>query len=184
MIRSVLHRTASAWRRFRNTEQGSGATELVIVLPLMMGVFMSAMECGLYMTRQILLERAVDIAVRDLRLGLIEDPNHDKLKDRVCANASIIPNCDTQIRMELVRISTTDWNFPPEAVACVDRDEEIDLSLDLDPGVANELMLVRVCLIQDAIFPNTDFAEGISYSGDDAGGYALISTSAFVNEPR
>jgi len=184
MMRSVMLRTGAAWRRFRENQAGGGAIEMVIVLPLMLGVFISSIECGLYMTRQILLERAVDMTVRDLRLGLIENPDHDALKQNICANSSIIRDCDNAIRIELLRISTTDWNFPAEAVACVDRDEPIDISLSFDPGVENEMMLVRVCLIQDAIFPNTDFAQGIAFEGDAAGGYALISTSAFVNEPR
>lgn len=184
MIRSVLHRTTAAWRGFRKNQSGGGAVELVIVLPLLLGVFISSFECGLYMTRQILLERAVDMTVRDLRLGLIPDPDHNALKESICANTSIIRDCDSSIRIELVRISTTDWIFPSEAVPCVDRDEPIDLSLSFDPGAQNELMLVRVCLIQDAIFPNADFAQGIAFEGDAAGGYALISTSAFVNEPR
>ncbi len=184
MISNSIRRLGSAWRRFRTSQSGGGAIELVIVLPVLLGIFISAMECGLYMTRQIMLERAVDMTVRELRLGQIDSPNHDKLKDSICENTSIIPDCATAIRIELVRISTTDWAFPTTGVACVDRDEPIDLSLEFNPGVENELMLVRVCLIQDAIFPGANFAQGIAFEGDDAGGYALVSTSAFVNEPR
>lgn len=184
MIRSALHRFRGAWTRFRTSQAGGGAIELVIILPVLMGIFISATECGLYMTRQIMLERAVDMTVRELRLGRIPDPDHDDLKASICANTSIIPNCADTIRIELLRISTTTWAFPTEGVACVDRDEPIDLSLEFNPGVENELMLVRVCLIQDAIFPGANFAQGIAFEGDDAGGYALVSTSAFVNEPR
>lgn len=184
MIRSAFPRVAAAWKRFRASQSGSGAIELVIVLPVMLGVFISSMECGLYMTRQIMLERAVDITVRELRLGRIDNPNHTKLKQSICANTSIIPDCANSIRIELLRVSTTDWSFPSEGVPCVDRDQPIDISLEFNPGVENELMLVRVCLIQDAIFPGANFAQGIAFEGDAAGGYALVSTSAFVNEPR
>ena len=183
MIRAPLSRLRDALRSFRRREAGSGALELVIVLPVMMMVFMYSAESGLYMTRQIMLERAVDLTVRDLRLGRIPTPTHAELKDDICANSSIIPDCDTALRVELVRVSTTNWNLPNTAIECVDRDEPIELSLEFNPGVENELMLVRVCLIQDAIFPGTKFSEGIAREGDSAGGYAIVSTSAFVNEP-
>ena len=183
MIRAAVNKVGQAWRRFRDNQSGGGAIELVIVLPVMMGIFISATECGLYMTRQIMLERAVDMTVRDLRLGKIPNPTHLKLKNSICANTSIIPDCVDSIRIDLVRVSTTTWAFPTTRVECVDRDQPIELSLEFNPGVQNELMLVRVCLLQDAIFPGADFAEGIAYEGDSAGGYALISTSAFVNEP-
>lgn len=183
MIGSTLSNVRKAWDRFRANQSGGGAIELVLVLPVMMGIFISATEAGLYMTRQIMLERAVDMTVRDLRLGKIPNPTHSKLKTSICANVSIIPDCSTAIRIDLVRVSTTTWDFPTTAVECVDRAQPIELSLEFNPGAQNELMLVRVCLLQDAIFPGADFARGIAYEGDAAGGYALISTSAFVNEP-
>lgn len=183
MIRSCLRRLGTAWSDFRKGQAGGGAIELVIVLPVMMGIFIAATESGLYMTRQIMLERAVDMTVRDLRLGKIPNPNHAKLKTSICANVSIIPDCAESIRIDLVRVSTTTWAFPTTRVECVDRSQPIELSLEFNPGAENELMLVRVCLLQDAIFPGAEFAQGIAYEGDAAGGYALISTSAFVNEP-
>lgn len=183
MIRALLRRVRHAAGRFRKGEAGNGAIELVIVLPMIMTVFMYSAESGLYMTRQIMLERAVDITVRDLRLGRIPTPTHQELKDRICANSSIIPDCADALRVELLRVSTTTWNMPTTTVPCIDRDEPIELSLEFNPGVENELMLVRVCLIQDAIFPGTDFSKGIAREGDSAGGYAIISTSSFVNEP-
>lgn len=183
MIRSLLRRAARASARFRRNEAGNGAIELVLVLPMLMMVFTYSAECGLYMTRNIMLERAVDITVRDLRLGRIETPTHAELKENICANSSIIPDCADALRVELLRVSTTTWNMPTTAVECVDRDEPIELSLEFNPGVENELMLVRVCLIQDAIFPGTEFSKGIAREGDSAGGYAIIATSAFVNEP-
>jgi hypothetical protein len=184
MIRDAFRNVRSSWKRFRAGQSGGGAIELVLVLPVMMGIFISATECGLYMTRQIMLERAVDIAVRDLRLGRIPNPNHVKLKKSICANTVILPDCSKSLRVELLPISTTTWAFPTNGVECVDRAKDIEINQDFNPGADNELMLVRVCLIQDAIFPGASFAQGIAYKGDAAGGYALVSVSSFVNEPK
>lgn len=183
MTRPVVHTLRKALGRFLRDRRGGGAIELCIVLPLMMGVFMAATECGLYMTRQVMLERAVDITVRDLRLGRIPNPTHAKLKARICENGSIIRDCDDALRVDMVPVSTTTWNFPTNGIECVDRAKPIDLQLEFDEGAENEMMLLRVCLIQDAIFPGLDFTEGLAYEGDAAGGYALTATTAFVNEP-
>ena len=183
MTRPVVHTLRKAFGRFLQDRRGGGAIELCIALPLMMGVFMAATECGLYMTRQIMLERAVDITVRELRLGKIPDPNHAKLKASICENGSIIRDCSEALRVDMVPVSTTTWNFPTGGIQCVDRDEPIDLQLDFNPGADNEMMLIRVCVIQDAIFPGLDFTKGLAFKGDSAGGYALTATSAFVNEP-
>ncbi len=51
----------------------------------------------------------------------------------------------------------------------------------LQIGQQNDVMLVRVCVIQDAIFPTSGIGLGLSV--DSLGGYALISRSAFVVEP-
>jgi hypothetical protein len=43
-------------------------------------------------------------------------------------------------------------------------------------------MLVRVCVVQDAMFPTTGIGLGLPKDGQ--GGYGLISTTAFVTEPN
>lgn len=178
---SILARLRRSLRRFGRREDGGAMVELVIVMPVMMLIFMAAFESGLYMTRQIMLERAVDQTIRELRLGRIDNPTHETLKDEICERAPFLANCDFTIRIELRPVSTTTWNLPSQPTTCFDRDEAVNPSLAPNPGVENQLMLVRVCVIQDAVFPGANIAQSIVR--DTQGGYALVSVGAFVNEP-
>lgn len=186
MIRrpALLGRLRRSLARFARREDGGSMVELVIVMPVMMLVFMAAFESGLYMTRQIMLERAVDLTIRDLRVGSLDvsgENGHDLLKTEICDRARFLEDCDSTIRIELRPVLTTSWNLPSGATTCFDRDEDLNPSLRPNPGVENQLMLVRVCVIQDAIFPGANI--GASIVRDTQGGYALVSVAAFVNEP-
>lgn len=177
----VLSRLLRPLRRFARRQDGGAMVELVIVMPVMMIIFMAAFESGLYMTRQIMLERGVDQTVRALRLGRLAGATHDDLKEEICDRSPFLADCDETIRIELRPVSTVAWDLPTTPTTCFDRDEEINPSLTPNPGVENQLMLVRVCVIQNAIFPGANIGSGIVR--DTQGGYALVSVAAFVNEP-
>jgi hypothetical protein len=42
-------------------------------------------------------------------------------------------------------------------------------------------MLIRVCVVQDALFPTTGIGLGLPKEGN--GGYGVVAVSAFVTEP-
>jgi Flp pilus assembly protein TadG len=174
---------AAPFRRFvRDQEGGGGVMEFVIMLPVFMFIFMAGAEGGIYTTRIILLDRAVDLTMRELGLGLVPNPTHDAIKDRICDNVPAMPSCDANIRVELVPISTTAWNLPSNDATCIDRGAAVQPALSFNPGAINQLMLVRVCVVQDAMFPGAYLGRMLE-EGDGQEGYRIISVSAFVNEP-
>ncbi|NET52160.1 MAG: pilus assembly protein, partial [Merismopedia sp. SIO2A8] len=62
-------------------------------LPGFLAIFISAYESGLMMVRNVMLERGVDIAVRELRLGTPQPPTFDEFKQSICDASGIIQNC-------------------------------------------------------------------------------------------
>jgi hypothetical protein len=181
LCRSVLSRLADGLRRFRQREDGSATFEVVLVLPILMTIFMTAFESGYLMTRQILLERATDQVVRDIRLGRMPTPTVNQIRDAICDRTLILIDCEDDLAINLQRVSKTAWDLPTGQIPCVDRIEEVDPSLVVNPNMPSDVMLVRVCIIQDAIFPGAGLGLGMVREGDD--GYALVAVSAFVNEP-
>lgn len=174
---------AAPFRRFfRREDGGGGVIEFTIMLPVFMAIFMAGAEGGIYTTRMILLDRAVDLTMRELGLGQIENPTHDAIKERICDNVPSMPSCDANIRVELIPVSTTAWNLPTTAATCIDRNADVQPALSFNPGVANQLMLVRVCVVQDAMFPGAGIGWQLERS-DGQVGYRIITVSAFVNEP-
>jgi len=81
----------------------------------------------------------------------------------------------------MTRISTANWSLPTTGVSCIDRAEDIQPVTALQIGQQNDIMLVRVCVVQDALFPTTGIGLGLPKDGN--GGYGVVAISAFVTEP-
>lgn len=170
-------RLSRLWRR----ENGNATIEFVIMFPVIITLMLSSFESALLMTRQVMLERALDMAVRGLRLGTWPDIDHEQFRQIVCQRAGIIPDCDAALYIELREIPKTTWALPSPAAICINRAEPIDSFTNFLQGPENQLMLVRACVKADPFFPGIGLGRMLTETDD--GGYALISTSTFVNEP-
>lgn len=168
-------------REFRRKEDGVAAFEFTLVFPVVLFMFIWAVELGLIMTKSVMLEHALDVTMRNLRLGVLENPTADRLKQEICDRARIIAECRETITIELQPISTENWIMPAEPVACVDRDEDIEPVVSFNMGAQNEIMLVRACVIIEPNFPGTGIGAMLQKDGD--GGFGMAAVSAFVNEP-
>ena len=163
-------------------EDGTATIEFVLAIPVIMALFMASMESGIFMTRYIMLEKAVDMAMREVRLGSIPGPlSAAKLSKEICDRTIIMRDCESSITIEMTPISATDWAMPSLPAVCIDRDVPGMPSLEFTVGTAQQVMLVRACIIQNAIFPLSGIGLGLPKDGQ--GGYALVASSAFVFEP-
>jgi hypothetical protein len=168
-------------RRLRDREEGTSSIEFVLLFPIFMSLFLSSIELGVVMIRQVMLERALDIAVRDLRLGAWPNVTQDLLKERICAHAGIIPNCESEMLLELRAVRAPDYTLPDPAATCVDRSAEVQPVVTFRDGPENELMIVRACVLIDPIIPGSGL--GMKMQENTRDGFALVATSAYVNEP-
>lgn len=168
-------------RRRLRREDGNATVEFVILFPLYIAVMFTGIEAGLLMTRQVMLERAVDLSLRDLRLGQMEDPSAERLREAICANTVVIANCRDVLLLELRPVDTATWGGLNDPVACIDRDEEIQPVTQFQAGGDNQLMLVNVCIVIDPVVPTSALA--LALPRDPSGGIRLLSASVFVNEP-
>ncbi len=162
-------------------DDGNASIEFVILFPAIMTIFLSSFEVSIYLTRSVLLDRALDLNVRLLRLGTLEPATSDELKSRVCNDALIFKDCPNAIMIELTEISTDTWALPNPNMVCVNRDEEIQPVVDFQLGGLNDLMLVRACTVLDPFFGTTPFVMELPV--DASGGYVVAAASTFVNEP-
>lgn len=177
-LRRLLARLLPAYLR---REDGTASMEFVLVVPVILLIFMASFESGLLMTREILLEQSVDMTMRELRLGHYANVTNTLLKNEICARTIIFPNCQSSIKIQLDRVSTTTWSFPATPTTCINRATPAEPVTTLKYGEPNDLMLIRVCVTLPALFPGTGMA--LKLSVDSAGDYALVTRSAFVVEP-
>lgn len=168
-------------KRAVSREDGSATIEFVILFPAILTLFFSAFEVSIYLTRSVLLDRALDLNVRLLRLGAMEPATQNELKRRVCNDALIISDCPNSLSIELTQVSTETWDLPLGNIPCVDRDAEVQPAVNFNFGKRNEIMLVRACAVLDPFFGTTPLV--MDLPTDASGGYAVVALSTFVNEP-
>lgn len=178
-MRQMLKR---AMRRFRRGDDGNATIEFVLIFPAFLILFLSAFESGLLMTRQVMLERGTDMAVRRLRL---ESAGHvftlAQIKAMICNAAGIIPNCVQNTKIELRRVDPRAWVDVPTVPDCKDVNNPLAPARALDNGGPNQLMVIRACSLFKPIFPGTGLGFQLPRNSGDF--YALVSSSAFAVEP-
>lgn len=167
--------------RVRRDESGSASLEFMIVFPVYMMLIVMGLELSLMTLRHAMLERGLDIAVRDIRLGTGTAPTHDAIRDRICEEAFTILDCQANLRLEMLPTDMRNLTTLGSNVQCTDREEEGAPVLKFTPGQQNELMFLRACVKFDPIFPTWDLARAMTR--DASGQIAIVAMSAFVQEP-
>lgn len=170
----------SRMRRFRRSEDGNATIEFIFIFPAFMFFVLSGVELALLTTQQGMLERAVDITVRDIRLGTGNNLQHDDIKDVVCERAQFIKNCSENLRLEMIKQDPFQVLALPETPDCTDNSEQVNPVRNFENGLENELMILRVCAKIDPVFPTSAMGRALV---DETGQYALTATTAFVQEP-
>jgi Flp pilus assembly pilin Flp len=168
-------------RRFRRDDSGAATVEFVIIAPLVFVVVFSVFESGWLMTQYMMLDRGLDLAVRDVRLGIDPEADHDSIRDAVCENAHILKDCRNSLVLEMIPIASA-ADVPSTTAPCVDRSSDDKTVTTFSTGTRSAIMYVRACAIIDPIFPGMGL--GLQLNKDATGGYALLASAAFVNEPE
>lgn len=168
---------------FLRSDSGTASIEFVILFPLFVTMLLMTIEAGIYMARQVLLDRSVDLAVRELRLGTETPPTFEEFKAAICDNSMMIPDCQNVVQVELKRVNLKSWEGVNGAPRCIDVTENIDPfdQTEFTNGSDNELMMVRVCAVYQPFLPSTYL--GLQMAKLPGDRYAIVVTSAFVNEP-
>jgi len=169
-------------KRLWRNDEGTATVEFAIVFPFFISLFLSSVELGMITLRHTMLERGLDLAVRDIRLGTGNAPQHDDIKDDICDYAALIPDCKTSLRLEMVQVDLRQAVNLEEEVDCVDSSKPVEPVRSFVNGRENEMMILRACVKYDPIFPTSGMGKQLDVDG--AGQAALVAMSAFVQEPE
>ena len=164
-------------------ESGVATIEFLFALPVLLVIFMASFESGLMMTRSIMLEQSLDMVMRELRLGKYVAPDANLLKTEICKRTVMFNNCAANLMIDLQKVSTTTWALPTNATSCVNNNAAIQPPVAPVFGQQNDLMLVRACIVVDAMFPLTGLGLSLTRTTANGGGYEIVAVSAFANEP-
>lgn len=167
--------------RYKGNEKGAVTVEFVIVFPFVLTLLLTSVDAGISNLRQVFLARAVDLAVREVRLGNVSESA--RMSELICSRTSMLPSCQQNITVEMRPIDTETFMGLNDPVSCVDRELEITPAVVFNPGAgAQELMLIKVCVAADPFVRLNGFISQMPINAD--GQYVLVANSVFVNEPR
>ena len=168
--------------RFGRRECGTATVEFVLIFPFVMAILLTSIDFSAFMLRQVFLDRAVDMAVRQVMLGNVPSSGANQFKTLICNGTILISNCQSSITVEMRPIDTDTWPGIYDPVQCIDRAANITPTLTFNPSNGNQdLMLVRVCAAVDPFIDLTGLVFGMNQT--DNGDYLIVSVSAFTNEP-
>jgi len=169
--------------RFGREDDAHMIIEFVIFIPLIFTIFLTTVELGIYKMRQMFLDRGLDLAVRELRLGTGFHITHEDLRLRICQYAGFIENCEDQLKLEMTTVDLRTFTNLPEDADCTDATQPIEPSRTFVHGDSNEMMLLRACYKFDPVFATTGLGYEMKEHGDGAGMAKMIAVAAFVQEP-
>jgi Flp pilus assembly protein TadG len=166
---------------FWRNRSGTTAVEFAILAPIFIAVLFSAFEVGWLVTKSTLLDRALDFAIRDIRIGSATAPkSQSAMAEAICARIYVVADCSNALTVELTKIASAN-DFPANDAVCVDRGAGMKPAVSFTSGARAEIMFVRACLVSDSLTPYLGIA--LRFLKDTKGGYSIVSSSAFMNEP-
>jgi len=180
----LIHQLRTRWagRGFWRRDEGTATVEFAILVPAFLMILFAGVEAGVMTARQTMLERGMETTMRALRLGRLNPVTLETLRESVCRNSAVLHGCRDNLLIELRRLNPQNIVLPSGNAPCVNRAEQTVPAVSLSPGVEHDLMLVRICIIIDPMFPTSGYGLGLPL--DASGGFRMVTASVYVNEPR
>ncbi len=170
------------WHRLR-ARDGNTTIEFVLWFPFFLTLFLTSFELSIYGMRSMMLERAVDVNVRGMRLGTNRPEDMTVLKKNICEDTILFHDCEREMTIDVRKIDGVGWTLPTGPIECVDRanDYKQPDNVEYGPGGGGDLLLIRVCVKKDPFFFTTPYVMGLPR--DKSGAVAIVAMSTYVNEP-
>lgn len=181
---NVMSKLLKFLRSWAQRQDGAVTVEFVVIIPFLLSLFFASVDVGVSMLRQVMLDRAVDLAVREVRLGRVPSNGSVTMAQLICERTMLLPDCADNIAVEMLPIDTSTFAGLDAAVGCVNRELDITPSVAFNPGsggAAQELMLIRTCVAADPFIRLTGFLTSMPINPE--GQYVAVSRGIFVNEP-
>ncbi len=172
--------------QFSKGERGTVTIEFVLCFIAMMAILSTAIELGVVTVRQTVLDSRLDAAMRNVRINTGAGYSHSDLVDMICEDNALFGECEQNLRLEMTANDPRNYTPFSDSVSCVNREVAIDhpdnTNFHFTLGQANELVMVRACMLYDPILPSSLMA--LARTTTEGGRSALVSVSAFTQEPR
>lgn len=174
-------------RALLRDKNGVSAVEFALLAPVFFAMLASLFEVGLLLTRMAMVDHAVNVVSKRVYTGEVAKGvdagtiGQTDIEEAVCeVTASVIPNCESEITVELTEITSMS-SLPSDDASCEDATLDLNPTVNFNPGASNSIVFMRVCMTVDLLTPGIGF--GLKLPKTDTGRFELISSAAFLNEP-
>ncbi|MFZ5616770.1 MAG: TadE/TadG family type IV pilus assembly protein [Pseudomonadota bacterium] len=169
-------------RRAISDRRGSTAVEFAIVAPAFLALMFSTFEAGWFYFANSQLDAAVLDASRFIRTGQAQEQGFDKdaFYNHVCPRLEIFGQCSERLTVEVDTFASFAELAADNSAAVCSTDSAEDIAaIPYNPGLDNEIVRVRFCLIYNTINPTI----GLNLSETANGTRKLYGSYLFRNEP-
>jgi len=174
-------------KRLLRDRNGVTAIEFAFIAPVFFAMIFSLFEAGLLFTRMAMVDNAVSVISKEVYTGTVSKGvengtySQEDIEKAVCAETgSVIRNCENEITVELTEISSLS-SLPASDAACRDSSLALSPAVTFNPGAANSIVFMRVCVTVNLITPGLGLGLNLTKTGTRR--YQLVSSTAFLNEP-
>jgi hypothetical protein len=168
-------------RQFARRDDATATMEFVITFPIIMILFIAVFETSMIMTRQVMMERTLDQAVRILRLANGLTVNAADIRTAICDNTSLLPDCDTLLTIDLREIDRATYACP--AIRRCASNAPTPPRRSATPSIRAGQPADAGASLHDRRPHPAVLGLGLNLTRDDSGGLHMMASSIFVNEP-
>lgn len=174
-------------RSLRKKEDGVASVQFVVLASLILMLFTFAFDFSMAMTRSAMLERAMGVETRNLRIGARAADDYDGIRKGICDAARLIPNCLERVKLEVKAMTMSKWEAPNETRDCqnLQKLDVEDPAARFDAAQSNQIVLLRACVVFKAVSP-TGLLGGVLLHGGENGTnkyYPISVVGTYVMEP-
>lgn len=176
-----------ALARFRHDESGAVTIPTLPWIVFYLFLTFGAIEMSIMIMKQTLFDRGVALTARIMQLGLDSKPDEETLKKTICSNLVFISNCMDKLSVETFSVDQSDWSstLTGKALNCeTSSDNTTPPPSNVEYGTDDQMMLMRACVRVRPMMEASPFAKALTAAWPWGDEYALVATTAFVNEPR
>lgn len=162
-------------------KSGAAAIEFAIVAAPFFALMFALIEIGLVFFGNFTLENAVAQASRLIRTGQAQTSgfSETQFKQAVCDNVYALLDCNNGLKTDVRKFTSFGGvSLPPP----LDGDGNLQSNFQYDPGVAGDIVVVRVFYEWDLIAQLPDLL-GLGLGNMGNGNRLLTASAAFRNEP-
>lgn len=172
-----------AGRKIRTDNKGVTALEFAILGPVYFTLLLGILEIGYTFLKINMLNNAVAIVSKDIYTGAASNGTvtYEDIEESICNNIFFSgSDCTTNLQIEVTEVTSLQA-LPATGTECEVTNIALNPSVDYNPGTAKSIIFLRACYMTDILTPGLALGLHLNKTTDNK--YAIIGTTAFVNEP-